>query len=551
MPTTKDFKLEELSKYFHMPEKAVAKELGICLTSLKKLCRSYGITRWPFRKLKSIQRTLAKVQDETSPGMASQIQTAGIGQEASKDAPKPVPGSQPQPIEGDGHTPSSSGRGGVVKKRKAYQLGGKTLMLTEEEKSIYELTIGKSGTDLKVSSPAAMAASSSSYNQTSAQSSSDSAAASSSKVLPVAPSPAVSTASNQEDKAFACNAVGASLHIRNWSNLWTQEHLQKRLLEPLGGTSLSLSPNQQIAYLNFENDRTAQRAELICRAAAAAAEKNMKAQIASRSSSPLQRASYSANSSSGRPSMSPTQEASQAVRIVLPTTLQKQFGSSSSAQVKVEVPMPKNLKEQLEIANQKQIKLEIPVVSSVMSTDPGSCSGLSGPLSGGHSPVFKSTPTTPPTSFTNYLFESNYDGTSFGSMLMPPSTSSGLHFDFPESGSNYVSTSCVEVSSTSIMGGPDDMTMALMAGTTMSGTQLGDSVVSGEHLSLDDESGFIARSPPCSLNSSGPRSDPQNSLTSSVLKSDSSGPSSGASQSNAGASPAASPSGEGKSMQGI
>ena len=55
MPTTKDFKLEELSKYFHLPEKAVAKELGICLTSLKKICRSYGITRWPFRKLKSIQ----------------------------------------------------------------------------------------------------------------------------------------------------------------------------------------------------------------------------------------------------------------------------------------------------------------------------------------------------------------------------------------------------------------------------------------------------------------------------------------------------------------
>ena len=45
MPTTKDFKLEELSKYFHLPEKAVAKELGICLTSLKKICRSYGVTR--------------------------------------------------------------------------------------------------------------------------------------------------------------------------------------------------------------------------------------------------------------------------------------------------------------------------------------------------------------------------------------------------------------------------------------------------------------------------------------------------------------------------
>ena len=36
----REVRLDELSKYFHLPEKAVAKELGICLTSLKKLCRS-------------------------------------------------------------------------------------------------------------------------------------------------------------------------------------------------------------------------------------------------------------------------------------------------------------------------------------------------------------------------------------------------------------------------------------------------------------------------------------------------------------------------------
>jgi hypothetical protein len=35
----REVRLDELSKYFHLPEKAVAKELGICLTSLKKLCR--------------------------------------------------------------------------------------------------------------------------------------------------------------------------------------------------------------------------------------------------------------------------------------------------------------------------------------------------------------------------------------------------------------------------------------------------------------------------------------------------------------------------------
>ncbi|EKX37577.1 hypothetical protein GUITHDRAFT_77999, partial [Guillardia theta CCMP2712] len=57
--------LDELSKFFNLPEKAVAKELGICLTSLKKLCRSYGITRWPFRKLKSLQRTMKKVETES------------------------------------------------------------------------------------------------------------------------------------------------------------------------------------------------------------------------------------------------------------------------------------------------------------------------------------------------------------------------------------------------------------------------------------------------------------------------------------------------------
>ncbi len=58
MPTTKDFKLEELSKYFHLPEKAVAKELGICLTSLKKICRSYGESRKVNQKHSMCPRTL-------------------------------------------------------------------------------------------------------------------------------------------------------------------------------------------------------------------------------------------------------------------------------------------------------------------------------------------------------------------------------------------------------------------------------------------------------------------------------------------------------------
>jgi hypothetical protein len=77
---------------------------------------------------------------------------------------------------------------------------------------------------------------------------------------------------------FPCTwqAVGTTLQIRNWSELWTQTHLQQRLLEPLGGLSLSLTDGGTIAVLQFESERTAQRAELICRAAAKTAEENLK-----------------------------------------------------------------------------------------------------------------------------------------------------------------------------------------------------------------------------------------------------------------------------------
>mmetsp|Transcript_28815 Transcript_28815/g.66582 ORF Transcript_28815/g.66582 Transcript_28815/m.66582 type:complete len:292 (-) Transcript_28815:47-922(-) len=62
MPTHRVVKLDELSQYFHLPEKAVAKQLGVCLTSLKKICRQNGITRWPYRKLKSLDKKINKLE---------------------------------------------------------------------------------------------------------------------------------------------------------------------------------------------------------------------------------------------------------------------------------------------------------------------------------------------------------------------------------------------------------------------------------------------------------------------------------------------------------
>lgn len=53
-------------QYFHLPEKAVARQLGVCLTSLKKICRQNGIQRWPYRKLKSLDKKISKIESALS-----------------------------------------------------------------------------------------------------------------------------------------------------------------------------------------------------------------------------------------------------------------------------------------------------------------------------------------------------------------------------------------------------------------------------------------------------------------------------------------------------
>jgi len=54
---TKEF----LARYFHMPISQAAKELGVCTTMLKKMCRKSGVARWPFRKIHSLDRMIASL----------------------------------------------------------------------------------------------------------------------------------------------------------------------------------------------------------------------------------------------------------------------------------------------------------------------------------------------------------------------------------------------------------------------------------------------------------------------------------------------------------
>ncbi|KAK9808846.1 hypothetical protein WJX72_004877 [[Myrmecia] bisecta] len=59
---------EELSAYFHLPSEEACKQLGVGLTVLKRQCRRFGIRRWPFRKMKSLERLIENVETGLSSG---------------------------------------------------------------------------------------------------------------------------------------------------------------------------------------------------------------------------------------------------------------------------------------------------------------------------------------------------------------------------------------------------------------------------------------------------------------------------------------------------
>ncbi|GMF34224.1 unnamed protein product [Phytophthora fragariaefolia] len=53
---------DALSRHFHLPLKVAAEKFGVRATAFKKRCRAIGIRHWPYRKVRSLKRSLQELE---------------------------------------------------------------------------------------------------------------------------------------------------------------------------------------------------------------------------------------------------------------------------------------------------------------------------------------------------------------------------------------------------------------------------------------------------------------------------------------------------------
>ena len=71
-----DTDIEVVREYFDLPMNVATQKLKIGSTALKKICRRYGITRWPYRRIKAIEKLIQQLED-TGATESSRYQVEG------------------------------------------------------------------------------------------------------------------------------------------------------------------------------------------------------------------------------------------------------------------------------------------------------------------------------------------------------------------------------------------------------------------------------------------------------------------------------------------
>ncbi|OEL26354.1 hypothetical protein BAE44_0012629 [Dichanthelium oligosanthes] len=66
----RDLQLSDIARYFHLRMTEAAVQLGVCPTVLKTTSRKFRVSRWPHRKIKSIDNNIAKLRRKGNGGTA-------------------------------------------------------------------------------------------------------------------------------------------------------------------------------------------------------------------------------------------------------------------------------------------------------------------------------------------------------------------------------------------------------------------------------------------------------------------------------------------------
>ncbi|XWS61999.1 hypothetical protein CRYUN_Cryun07bG0173200 [Craigia yunnanensis] len=56
---TRNLTLKEIENYFHLPIEEAAKKMEFSATVVKKICRKFGVARWPHRKIQSKEKKIS------------------------------------------------------------------------------------------------------------------------------------------------------------------------------------------------------------------------------------------------------------------------------------------------------------------------------------------------------------------------------------------------------------------------------------------------------------------------------------------------------------